>query len=41
MNNIVKSSELEIKYFNILLDTLKYEENQNNTNYNYRKLKKF
>ena len=31
---IKKSSELEIKYFNMLLNTFKYEENQNNINYN-------
>ena len=31
---IKKSSELEIKYFNMLLNTFKYEENHNNINYN-------
>ena len=31
---IKNSSELEIKYFNILLNTFKYEEIQNNMNYN-------
>ena len=34
IDEIKKLSELEIKYFNILLNSFKYEENQNNINYN-------
>ena len=34
VDKIKNSSELEIKYFNILLNTFKYEEMQNNMNYN-------
>ena len=34
IDKIKKSSELEMKLYKILIDTYKYEENQNNINYN-------
>ena len=34
IDKLKKSSEIEIKYFKILINTYKYEEIQNNLNYN-------
>jgi len=41
IDNIKKSSELEMKYYKILIYTYKYEESENNINYNYSEFKKF